>query len=186
MRDAPEARAEGADMPLVAARPIPCTSAAFAQLSAEILRAGSALRFRARGASMSPLVRDGDVVLVRPVDPGLVRVGDVVLCRSECGRTVLHRVIRREVCQGRCAFIVQGDRAARADGLVPAAEIYGRVASVERHGAEIDHIDLDQPGMRWLGWLAVLRSRLAIGRFKGSVLAQQLVKRLPVVRRYLA
>ena len=48
--------------PRAAPTNLPCTSAGFAELSAAILGEGVALRFRALGKSMAPLVRDGDVV----------------------------------------------------------------------------------------------------------------------------
>jgi len=169
--------------PLATVGSIPCTSAAFAELSAEVLRSGKALRFRAPGVSMSPLVRDGDVLLVRPVHPATVRIADLVLCSSEAGRVVVHRVIRKEVGQEGRWFTVQGDAAARADGAMPEAQVYGRVTAIERGAAKID---LDRPVMRMLGWLAALRSRWNLGRAPGFWLATRLVKRLPVFSRYLA
>jgi signal peptidase len=169
--------------PAAAVGNISCTSAAFAELSAEILGAGNALRFRARGTSMLPLVRDGDVLLVAPVHPAMVQIGDLVLCSSEGGRVVVHRVIRKEVSQEGRWFTVQGDAAARADGAIPEAQVYGRVAAIERGAA---NIDLDRPVMQMLGWLAALRSRWNLGCRPGFWLATRLVKRLPVFSRYLA
>jgi signal peptidase len=169
--------------PAAAVGNISCTSAAFADLSAEILGAGNALRFRARGTSMLPLVRDGDVLLVRPVHPATVRIGDLVLCSSEAGRVVVHRVIRKEVGQEGRWFTVQGDAVPHTDGVIPGRKVYGRVVAIERGAA---HIDLDGPVMRTLGWLAALRSRWNLGRGSGFWLATRLVKRLPVFSRYLA
>jgi signal peptidase len=162
---------------------ISCTSAAFAELSAEILGAGNALRFRARGTSMLPLVRDGDVLLVAPVHPATARIGDLVLCSNAAGRIVVHRVTRKEVSPEGRWFTVQGDAAARPDGLIPGAQVYGRVTAIERGGA---NIDVDRPVMRMLGWLAALRSRWNLGCRPGLRLATRLVKRLPVFSRYLA
>jgi hypothetical protein len=160
-----------------------CTSAALPELSAEILRAGRALRFRAPGASMSPLVRDGDVVLVRPVHPSAVRIGDVVLCSNSPGRVVVHRVTRKGVGREGRWFTVQGDAVARADGVIPEAQVYGRVVAIERDGSSIA---LDGPVMRMLSGLAVLSSRWNLGRGLGFRRATRLVKRLPVFCRYLA
>ncbi|HNS52368.1 MAG TPA: hypothetical protein PKO09_14440 [Anaerolineae bacterium] len=61
----------------------PCSSAAFARLSAETLGAGVLLRLRARGTSMCPLVRDGDILLARPLRDGLSRVRDIALSRID-------------------------------------------------------------------------------------------------------
>ena len=70
-----------------------CKRADFLPLAAEILAEGRALRFKARGGSMYPFVRDGDVVHVKPVEGSAVGVGDVVLCRYGENRLVAHRVI---------------------------------------------------------------------------------------------
>jgi hypothetical protein len=169
--------------PAAAVGSIACTSAAFAELSAEILRAGKALRFEAPGASMSPLVRDGDVLLVRPVRPAAVRIGDLVLCSNAPGRVVVHRVIRKGISREGHWFTVQGDAVAQPDGVIPGKRVYGRVVAIERDGA---NIVLDGPLMRTLGWLAALRSRWNLGRGWGLRLAMRLVKRLPVFSRYLA
>lgn len=183
MIEAARAQADRGGMPSVGAATIRCGSAAFGELSGEILRAGHGLRFRARGASMSPLVRDGDVVLVQPVAPRAVRVGDVVLCRSDAGFPVAHRVVRRLDGPDGRRFLVQGDQALRVDGVIPGAQVYGRLVAVVRDGKQID---MERPLMRWLSRLAALRSRWGVGRSARSLLARRVVKRLPVLSRYLA
>ena len=169
--------------PVATRAAIPCTSSAFAELSAAILGAGVALRFRAQGTSMAPLVRDGDVLLVWPVDPGAVRAGDLVLCSTAPGRVVVHRVIRKEVCREGSRFTVQGDALSRPDGQIAEAQLHGRVRALERAGTQID---LDRPVMTALGRLAVLRSRWNLGREGRLRLARRLVKGLPGLSRYLA
>jgi hypothetical protein len=172
----------GRAMPLATAGDLPCTSAAFAELSAGILGSGCALRFRARGASMGPLVRDGDVLLVRPLGGKPARAGDVVLCETEPGHAVVHRVVASQAGpQGTC-YTVQGDRAARPDGTVSAAQVYGRVVEIERAGA---HMGLDQPAMRALGWLAAVRSRWNLAGSRPSLLARRLVRKVPGLARYV-
>lgn len=160
-----------------------CASPAFAELTAEILRSGAALRFQARGTSMAPLVRDGDRILVRPEDPGSVQVGDVVLCNVAPGRVVAHRVIRKEPGPESMCFTVQGDQVAMPDGSIPAAQVLGRVAAIERAGV---CIDLDRPVTRLLGRLAAIWSRWGLGRSRGLRLASRGIKRLPGLAKYLA
>jgi hypothetical protein len=162
---------------------ISCTSAAFAELSAAILRSGKALRFQARGASMAPLVRDGDVLWVRPVDVRSVRLGDVVLCCREPGRALVHRVVRRLAGPTGLCFTVQGDQVARPDGLIPGAQVYGRVMAIERGGARIE---MDRPLMSMLSGCMVLRSRWNLGSGRGFGLAGRLASKLPGLSRYLA
>ena len=183
MRDASGAQPAAPGIVPAALNSIPCTSAAFAELGSEMLRSGVSVRFRALGASMSPLVRDSDVVLVRPVEPGSIRVGDVVMVTVGPGRVLVHRVVERVIGPDGTRFTVQGDQVAQPDGTIPAAQVVGRVASIERGGARIE---MDRPVMRWLGRLAVLRSRSAPGRGRGFRQAGRLVRRLPVLSRYLA
>jgi hypothetical protein len=162
---------------------IACDSAAFAELSGEILRAGRSLRFRAHGASMWPLVRDGDILLVRPLEGRAVRLGDLVLFCREPGQVAVHRVICVQVGpQGR-RYTVQGDAVPQPDGRIPEGQVYGRVAAIERGGA---YIDMDRPVVRALGWLAAWRSRGQWGRGRPSRLVKWVIKRLPVFSRYLA
>jgi len=169
--------------PLASRSSIPCTSAAFAELSTELLRAGKWVRFQAHGASMWPLVRDGDVLLVRPAPPREIRVGDVVLCGSAPGHVVVHRVIRAAPGPDGTCFTIQGDQVAQPDGAIPAAQVYGRVAAIERGGARLD---MDHALMRWLGYWAVLRSRGTLGRGRLDRLARILFSKVPGFSRYLA
>jgi len=170
-------------MPMATCVSLRCTSAAFAELSADLLRAGVALRFRAQGVSMAPLVRDGDVLLVRPAAPRSVRIGDVVLCSTEPGRVVAHRVVRKQIVRHDYGLTVQGDALSRPDASIPGAQLYGRVAALERAGAQID---LDRPVMMLLGRLAALRSRWNLGRGARFRRPKYLLKRLPGLSKYLA
>jgi hypothetical protein len=162
---------------------LPCETAPFASLSAEILLLGKSLRFRAGGASMRPLVRDGDILLVRPVQAGPLRVGDIILYRSQPERVLVHRVVRRFPGPDGWRYLVQGDQAQQPDGMIPQAQVYGRVAAIERAGR---HINVQSPLMRFLGWLAVLRSRSNLGSGKWFRHASRLARRLPLFSTYLS
>lgn len=131
---------------------------------------------------MSPLVRDGDMLLVHPVEPGTLRVGDIVLCTTHPGRVVVHRLIRGLDGPGGTRYVVQGDQLPSPDGLLPETHIYGRLAAIDRAGTRID---VEQPVWRMLSRLAVLRSRQNVGRGPRLRAVRSLLKRLPVVSRYL-
>ena len=78
----------------------------FAWVEEELSRTGS-VRFRVKGVSMQPLLRNGrDEVEVRPVDPATVRPGDILLFRYR-GRHILHRLIR----QDGMIYYLRGDNA---------------------------------------------------------------------------
>ena len=177
----------GGDGPAGTVGSISCSSTDFAKLSAELLGAGTTVRFEAHGASMAPLVRDGDVLAVRPADPGSIRLGDLVLVTDEHGRPLVHRVIRRTTGREGIRFTVQGDQVSRPDGVIPAAQVYGRVTTIERAGA---CIEVNRPSLRVLGWAAALRSRWNLRRGHGGRHAYRLaagwVRKLPAFSKYLA
>jgi len=162
---------------------IRCDSEAFADLSREILGKGKSLRFRARGNSMWPLVRDGDILLVRPIGTGEVRLGDLVLFHTGKGNVVVHRVVRCDAGRGGMRYLVQGDAGSGPDGLIPAAQVQGRVTSLEREGVAID---LQHAASRALSRLAVVRARCKAGRGRPARLVFRLLKRFPLFGRYLA
>jgi signal peptidase I len=138
--------------------------AGFAALATEILRGGNTLRFRARGGSMWPTIRDGDCAEVRAVSEASIRHGDVVLVRMESGRLLVHRV-RWTGCEGdEVVLRTQGDALAHADPPVRAAQVLGRVVAVERGGRRLrlDRTPLRLTGLAWIR-LATPRRRLGRG-----------------------
>ena len=90
-------------------------------------------RFEARGTSMAPFIRDGDIVTVRPVRERSLRKGDVVaFAEPSMNKLYVHRIIRAS--GGR--YAVKGDNLSEADGVIPGSCIAGVVAKVERGGWE--------------------------------------------------
>jgi phage repressor protein C with HTH and peptisase S24 domain len=107
-------------------------------LFAELLAKGHRATLRARGGSMWPAIRDGDVLTLAPLragdegGPPAVRPGDVVALR--CGEAlVVHRVVR---CEGG-GVVLRGDALPREDGAFAASAILGRVVAVRRGSQEL-------------------------------------------------
>jgi signal peptidase I len=163
-------------MPLLARRTIECDSAEFDTLAQAILDEGLTLRFRAKGMSMHPFVRNGDLLHVRAVPPDQVHIGELVLFRTAGSKMAVHRVLRRKRLGERIAFVIKGDRVEQPDGIVPAENILGRVIARERNGVRIDLTTpvrrLVKVGIAWLSpiWPVVmpiagrLRSIIVKGR----------------------
>jgi len=102
-----------------------------AQLLQAVLKKGALFRFRAKGFSMSPFIRDDDVVTVAPLSRNSTRLGDVVAFVSPyTERLTVHRIVGRK---GN-SYLTQGDRAPESDGLISNIHILGRVTKVERNG----------------------------------------------------
>jgi signal peptidase I len=117
----------------------------FASIAQEVLGRGRALRFRAKGGSMAPFIRNGDVVEVVPLE-GKINLGDIVLYRSSHGNTVIHRVIQRS----KRSIITKGDSVPSSDQPVLSKQVLGRVVAIEKNGWRIR---LDTPTGRLLNML---------------------------------
>ncbi len=122
----------------------------FNSLAGEILQRGGLFRFKARGHSMLPFVRDGAVITVAPTEAGSVRFGDVVFYFSK-GRAVVHRVVGKDLLNKEPAFLVRGDEASSPTARVLAAEVIGKVITIEQAGkiTSINHGLLRVSGIIW-------------------------------------
>ena len=106
---------------------------AVAGLLTDALRAGHSFSFRAGGFSMSPFIKDGDLITVSPfgnMQPGR---GDIVafLDAANNGLTV-HRIIKRQGID----FIMKGDNIRTADMPVGESKLLGRVTGIRRREKE--------------------------------------------------
>jgi len=141
-------------MHLVSRRSIECDDAEFDALAQAILEGGLTLRFRAKGVSMHPFVRNGDLLYVQAVALDRVHIGDLVLFRIAGSKVAVHRVLRRKRFGEEIAFVVKGDRVERPDGIVPAENVLGVVIARERDGVKINLTTparrLVKAGIAWL------------------------------------
>ena len=156
---------------------LPCQVESFAGLSAELLRLGKAVRFKARGSSIRPLVRDGDILLVNPLESSPPRIGEIVLCSHARDRVVVHRVVRLRAREGEMSCLVQGDQSFAPDGWIHRALIYGRVVAIERGDKRMD---LRRPLARLAGRLAALRTLLRLGKKPLMSSTIRVLKKIPV------
>jgi len=159
-----------------------CTSPAFAELGADLLHAGIALRFTAQGSSMMPLLKSGDILVVKPVQAQQVRIGDVVLCSVSTERVVAHRIVRRRFATNGLNFLIQGDQLTQPDGWIIQEQVHGRVESLERSGRQID---LNTPAARLLGIMQATKLRWHLSRLGVGEVAGRLIKQLPFFTEYM-
>jgi hypothetical protein len=97
-------------------------------LAIEVLREFGEVRFVARGASMLPSIRPGDMLVVRQARVGEIRMGDVVLyVRNDC--FYAHRAICLD---SQLRLTTRGDALAQLDPPVIESELLGRVTAVHR------------------------------------------------------
>jgi hypothetical protein len=106
----------------------------------------------ANGSSMLPLIRHGDALWVEYIEPADLRRGDLVLVQRD-NRLITHRLVACH--QG--MLQTRGDNCLALDPPVLAAEILGRVSTIERGRKRIAlHSRLWRITSRllvWSGWL---------------------------------
>ena len=131
-------------------------------LAQQVLQAGATLRFTARGTSMCPFLKDGDVVELAPLGDRPLGWGEVALVRVPGGRLVLHRVYRLRRLNGVRQLLLRGDNRPASDGWINPADVLGRARRAWRGGRRLALVS--PLAWAWMA-LAVLRSRL---RFRWS------------------
>lgn len=94
----------------------------FEEVLRELLKQGLSVRFQARGASMSPAIRDGEIVRVAPVIVSELRTDDIVLAKTNYGFR-LHRIVLAD--HARDVFVTRGDCGRENDPQLTGAQILG-------------------------------------------------------------
>jgi hypothetical protein len=95
---------------------------------------GASISFRARGSSMSPFIKNGDLITVSPPDNPIPRCGDVMaFLHPLTGGIIVHRLIKMQGDH----FVMKGDNRYGTDGCVPKEGLLGRVTGVKRGGKDI-------------------------------------------------
>ncbi len=140
-------------------------SDSFEALSRELLIRGLTVRFEARGASMSPCIRDREIVHVTPVIVSKLRKGDIVLVKSKNGFRV-HRLVIAD--HSHDFYVTRGDCGEENDPPVNAQQILGIVAAKEvRLGTKLVPTKLNG-----------ISGKLLRGAARGQYLAGKLLRRL--------
>jgi hypothetical protein len=138
----------------------------FFQLVSGVVRAGERCWIEARGESMKPSIRDGDLVLLAE-PPREARPGRVVLAAAR-DRYLLHRIVSVEL----DAVRTRGDSCVENDGPVAKSAVLARAIAVKRGGAVIPLEPTWQFGPRAaLRYLAVewrRRARVARHRLRAA------------------
>jgi signal peptidase len=106
----------------------------FPELVRDILSKYAECRFQAKGYSMSPFIKDGDVLTISLLPSSSPGLGDVVAFNHpEGGRFVIHRIVRKRG----DSYLVRGENTFEADGHIEKRDILGFVTRVERKGRRV-------------------------------------------------
>jgi signal peptidase I len=96
-----------------------------------VLGKGLSFRFKANGFSMTPSIRDGDIITIAPCVSTILRSGDIAaFIHPGTVRLTVHRIIgiHEE------SFFIKGDNVNSGDGPIPKSKILGHVVRIERNG----------------------------------------------------
>jgi len=139
---------------------------AIRQLFIDLLREGHVIRSWAMGESMSPCIRKGDLLVVKPIALQEAGLGEIVAFRRDESHSVLttHRVVAR----GKHYLITQGDRNIYRDLPLSPQDVLGKVVGIERTGRRIS---LETPLYRLRGYL---RARWSLGVWIFGVLKRKI------------
>jgi len=104
----------------------------------ELLRAvldkGVPFRFRAKGFSMNPFIKDGDVITIFPLQGSRPRLGDVVaFTHPSTGGIAVHRVVGKKGSY----FSIRGDNLPGGNETVSYKNLLGFVRNLERNGKNV-------------------------------------------------
>jgi signal peptidase I len=123
-------------------------------------------RFMARGYSMYPFIKDGDVLTVAPLKRPPHR-GDVVAFRFAATQGL---VVHRVVASGSGGYAIRGDNSEEPDGVVAPGDVVGVVERVERDGKQVQlgrgverHLIAALSERGWLVPLVAIARRLRQG-----------------------
>ena len=137
------------------------SSTALVELIDAVLDKGADFRLRARGMSMYPFLRDGDLITLRRAPVAAFKIGDIVAIPHPVrGNLVIHRIVA--VRNG--SLKTKGDFNVASDGWVLRQDVLGRVIRVQRVRQPL------QPAQFWMRYLIVRLSSLsALHRYRIAI-----------------
>lgn len=99
-----------------------------------VLEKKADFRFQAKGHSMSPFIKNQDIVTISPLPINRPHTGDIVAASFLQRKSIMvHRVIGTQ----QDKFIIKGDNNKSRDSLFEQDQIIGLVTKVERNGKRV-------------------------------------------------
>ena len=139
----------------------------FESLALDILGQGCYLKFCAHGSSMSPFIRNGDIITVEPKKASELNLGDIVFYRRTGGQYVAHRLIKKIWNNGSLVLTTKGDNMDYLDAPVSPGQVLGRIIRIEDQSK----------GLRIGGRAVLIRNRLSLNANYRDNYTQGLLRR---------
>jgi hypothetical protein len=110
------------------------SGSALTKLTRAVLNKGASFRFQAKGFSMSPFIRDKDVITISQGQKTKPHIGDVVAVINPInGALTVHRIVG----ETEAGILLKGDNLETIDGIFARNEIIGLVTNIERNGKKV-------------------------------------------------
>jgi signal peptidase I len=123
-----------------------CTDQLMWDLALELLRNKNMLEFTATGTSMSPFIRNKDMVIVSPCNPNKMRFGDIILYSTSPNpnqsQKRIHRIMKRRTVNGKSLFFAKGDASRCLDPPIEPNQVLGKISAIKK---ERWTLNLNQP-----------------------------------------
>lgn len=94
------------------------------------------IRIKTKGYSMSPTIAPGDIVIVAPAKIHDLKIGDIVVFRTQQSM-IAHRLVAVNVVDGQNICVAKGDNNRHVDAAFSADAIVGKVIRLERNNKHI-------------------------------------------------
>jgi signal peptidase I len=110
----------------------------------DILNSGLSVRVKATGRSMAPFLEGGEILTIKKVPFGSLRIGDLIFFKTAEGVPLVHRFVSKQCKKDMFLFQTKGDALLSMDNPVTERDILGKVFGVERIFAcgKAKHIDM--------------------------------------------
>ena len=109
------------------------SSSAIAELTRAVISKNTPFRFQVKGFSMSPFIKNRDVVTISPLNDSPIGIGKIVaFVHPGSEKLLIHRIIAKK----RNLYAIEGDRLFGRGGLIPRKNIIGLITKIERKGRE--------------------------------------------------
>jgi hypothetical protein len=138
-------------------------------LAAQLLADGTSVLLPARGHSMLPFVREGDILTIEAMNNASPQLDDIVFYRSPHGSPMVHRVtaIRHDL---EADFIlIRGDASTGVPDCVEPRHVLGRVVALTRNGQTLGANSLHRRIAARL-WRGLFPLRWLLNRLRPTVL----------------
>ena len=105
------------------------SGSAISEIMSPVLKKGALFRFQAKGFSMSPFIRDRDIITVSNVGSRAIQIGAVAVVVNPVNNAlIVHRIVKK----AENTIMLKGDNCIDPDGMFSHSSIIGIVTKIER------------------------------------------------------